>query len=305
MTQRIRVGVVGLGYFGSFHAKHYAAHPEAELVAIADPSEGRGAFVRSTYGDIHHTDHRDLIGLVDAVSIAAPTALHHRIAPDFIEAGIHVLIEKPLAETAAGARDLAERAARKGTILHVGHVERFSPAYRSLRQAVAAPILIECRRHTMWTGRVIDVDVVLDLMIHDIDLALDLAGSNVTAVAASGVEVMGHGLDSVIARLTFANDASAHLSASRVAAAPSRVIIVQEKARTFAADLGARTLSSFVGKGAVKESVEIPAGDSLGREIGEFLLAVGGRGGQGVGAAEAVAALEVAEAVRAAARGGP
>lgn len=302
MIRPIRVGVVGLGYFGSFHAKHYAAHSDAELVAIADPSESRGAFVRATYGDIHFADYRRLIGLVDAVSIAAPTALHQLIAADFIDAGVHVLIEKPLAETAAGARDLADRAERRGTTLHVGHIERFSPAYKALREAVVAPVLIEFRRHTMWTGRAIDVDVVLDLMIHDIDLALHLAGTQVTSVAASGVEVMGHGFDAVMARLTFANGASAHLSASRVAAAPGRSIIVQETAKTFAVDLSARTLSSFTAADCAKQSTEVPAADSLEREIGAFLSAVLGRVGQGVTAREAVAALEVADAIRLAAR---
>ncbi len=301
MPPRIKVGVVGLGYFGTFHARHYAAIPGAELVATADPNEARGAIVRSTFGEIHQTDHRALIGRVDAVSIAAPTALHHRIAADFIDAGVHVLVEKPLADTAAAARDLAGRAERARVVLHVGHIERFSPAYQAIRQRVDAPRLIECRRHAPWTGRVTEVDVVLDLMIHDIDLALDLAGAATVGVEGSGVAMMGHGLDAVVARLWFANGAVAHLSASRVAPLPSRTVVVHEAERALAADLGAKTATEFTAAGAVKAAIAVPEGDALRLEIQAFLEAIGGRAGQGVEGRAAAEALEIAEAIRTAA----
>lgn len=305
MTGRIRVGVVGFGYFGAFHARHYAANPDADLVAIADPSESRGEVIRSTYGDIHKTVYADLVGMVDAVSIAAPTALHDRIAPFFIDAGIHVLVEKPLAATADSARYLAARAEHAGIVLHVGHVERFSPAYRALRNAVSEPRLIECRRHSAWTGRVIDVDVVLDLMIHDIDLALDLARSPAVDVHATGMSLMGHGLDAVIARIGFENGAAAHLSASRVAASPGRAITVVEAGRSYMVDLTTRTLSTFTAEGHGQQSVDVPAADSLGLEIAAFLAAVAGGENRGVGGGAAVAALMVAEAIRDAASRNP
>ncbi|MGV8840702.1 MAG: Gfo/Idh/MocA family protein [Bauldia sp.] len=298
MADPIRAGVVGLGYFGSFHAKHYASHPEVAFTGIADPSPARGAFVRTTYGDIHVAEPAALIGRVDAVSIAAPTALHHTVAGAFIDAGVHVLVEKPLAATAAEAGDLTARAAKAGVVLQVGHIERFNPAYRALRGALREPRLLELRRHAPWTGRVTDVDVVLDLMIHDIDLALDLAGSGVVKVEASGVAMMGHGLDAVNARLVFANGAVAELSATRVAAAPVRTIVAHERERTFAADLTARTVSAFAAKGAEKSIVEVVSADALGLEIQAFLDAIRGRASAGVPGAAATAALAVAEAIR-------
>jgi predicted dehydrogenase len=301
MADPIRAGVVGLGYFGSFHAKHYSAHREVAFTGIADPSPARGEFIRSTYGDIHVADPTALIGRVDAVSIAAPTALHHKVACAFIDAGVHVLVEKPLAATAAEASDLTERAARAGVVLQVGHIERFNPAYRALRGALGEPRLLELRRHAPWTGRVTDVDVVLDLMIHDIDLALDLAGSGVVGVEAAAVEMMGHGFDAVNARLTFASGAVAELSASRVAAAPARSIVVHERDRTLAADLTARTVAAFAAKGAERSTVEVVAADALATEIQAFLDAIQGRASVGVPGRAAAKALSVAEAIRAAA----
>jgi len=305
MADPIRAGVVGLGYFGSFHAKHYAGHAEVAFAGIADPSPARGEFVRTTYGDIHVSDPAELIGRVDAVSVAAPTALHHSVAGAFIDAGVHVLVEKPLAATAAEAADLTERAARAGVVLQVGHIERFNPAYRALKGALGEPRILELRRHAPWTGRVTDVDVVLDLMIHDIDLALDLAGSEVTGVEAAAVEMMGFGFDAVNARLTFGSGAVAELSASRVAAAPARSIVVHERDRTLAADLTARSVSAFAARGAEKSIVEVIAADALATEIQAFLDAIRGNTSSGVSGRAAAAALSVAEAIRASARRNP
>ncbi|MCW5713843.1 MAG: Gfo/Idh/MocA family oxidoreductase [Bauldia sp.] len=303
MADPIRVGVVGLGYFGSFHARHYAVHPDVVFTGVADPGEARAEFVRATYGEIHVADPAELIGKVDAVSIAAPTALHHSVAGAFIDAGVHVLVEKPLAATAAEAIDLTKRAARAGVVLQVGHIERFNPAYRALKSALGEPRLLELRRHAPWTGRVTDVDVVLDLMIHDIDLALDLAGSEVTGVEAAAVEMMGYGFDVVNARLSFAGGAVAELSASRVAAAPARSIVVYERSRTFAADLTGRTVSAFAATGTEQSAVEVVAADALGTEIQAFLDAIRGEDSVGVPGGAAAAALSVAEAIRDAAAG--
>jgi predicted dehydrogenase len=130
VSKRIRVGVVGHGHFGSFHAKHYEAHPDAELVAIADPTPVAAERVREAYDDRQVDDYRDLIGRVDAVSIAVPTALHETVAHDFIDAGIHVLVEKPLCSTAEAAERVTRFAAEKGVVLNVGHIEQFSAVYR-------------------------------------------------------------------------------------------------------------------------------------------------------------------------------
>jgi predicted dehydrogenase len=298
--KRIRVGVVGHGYFGTFHAKHYAGHPDAELVLIADPGEKAGEDIRAAYGDIRVGDHTDLIGKIDAASIAAPTALHHKITSDLIEAGISVLVEKPLCESANGARQLAELAERRGVRLHVGHIERFSATYRRLKESLRAPPLqIECWRHTPWRGRILDVDVVLDLMIHDLDLALDLVGSEPVDVSASGVSMMGHGLDSVLAQVGFANGCVAHFSASRVAPTVSRIVKVTEADRSLSADLMTGRLGAFSSEDSAVHDAEIAHVDALRAEIDAFLGAVAGKGdGDAVDGRQAWRALALADRIR-------
>ncbi len=296
MSARLRVGVIGHGYFGAFHAKHYASMPDVEFVAIADPHE----MISGTAARLVR-DPRQLLGSVDAVSIAAPTALHHAISGEFLDAGVHALVEKPLADTAERAGDLTARAERAGVVLRVGHIERFSPAYRALRAAVVKPRMIEARRHTMWTGRAIDVDVVLDLMIHDIDLVLDLVGSMPISVEAHGVALMGRDLDAVDARLTFADGTAASLSASRVALVAGRTLSAYEAGRVLTADLAGRALSVFDAATANRSAVEVTPADALGQEIRAFLDAVRGAPSPGASGGDATRALLVAEQIRAAA----
>ncbi len=306
----VRTGVVGLGYFGSFHLKHYAASPLARLVAVADANAKRGEAARQDFGVETFSDHRDLIGRVDAVSIAAPTSLHHPIAIDFIEAGVHVLVEKPVTDRADTARDLVRRAERRGVVFHVGHIERFSPTFTELRRRVERPRLLELTRDAPWVGRITDVDVVLDVMIHDIDLALALVRSPVEEVVAGGAELMGFGLDAVTANLRFSNGATARISASRVASAPRREVRVIEPGRAFTADLMTRKLAIFdprhAGPGDKPVTVfhDIPAEDALAAEIRAFLTAITTGSSDGVDGAAALEALEVAERIRAAVRQG-
>lgn len=298
---RVRVGVVGLGHFGSFHLRHYAAHPGVRLAAVADADAARAATALQ-HGATTCASHRDLIGRVDAVTVAVPTSLHHQVAGDLIDAGIHVLVEKPITDRAATARDLVARAEARGVVLQVGHIERFSPTFRALAREVRRPLLVELRRHNAWTGRATDVDVVLDLMIHDIDLAATLAGSAAIEVAAVGAHVAGELADAVNARLVFANGVVADLSASRVAAAPHRTIRVLEEGRALTADLVGRTVTVIergTGSPSVRTEAIEPA-DALAAEIAAFVDAVGGRPTAGVSGREGLAALEVAERIRAA-----
>ena len=295
----LRVGVVGHGHFGAYHAKQYAARPDVHLVGIADPAAGAAAAVKAAYGEVHFGDYHDLIGRVDAVSIAVPTSLHEPVATEFIEAGVHLLIEKPLCGTADAARRLNQRAMKAGVVLHVGHIERFSSAYGELKSALLAPpLLIEAHRHAPWLGRILDVDVVLDMMIHDIDLVLDLIGSRAVGVSASGVEMMGHGLDAVLARIDFESGAVAQISASRVAKSINRMMRVVEATRTLTVDFGTGSLGIF--EAASKSAAErlAPPRDALRAEIEAFLGAVRGTDGNGVGGAEAVGALELADLIR-------
>lgn len=301
MVRRIRTGVVGLGHFGSFHVRHHAAHPEIELVALADVDDAKGK-IAAFHGAAFHRDYRDLFGQVDAVSIAVPTSMHHAVAREFIDAGIHVLVEKPLADGKETAADLVARARQNNVVLQVGHVERFSPTYRALRGEVRRPVLIECQRHAPWTGRITDADVVLDLMIHDIDLALDLAGSRVESIEAAGSAIMGHDLDAVNARLTFQNGCVAEISASRVAPVAARSIRVVEHDRAITADLIGRTVNLFrceSGTGRpLATHVEVGKGDALGSEIAAFVEAVTVNGRDGVDGQAGVDALAVAEDIR-------
>jgi predicted dehydrogenase len=263
--------VVGLGYFGSRHLRHFAAQKAARLVAIADADRERASAAAAQHGVEAFGEHRHLIGKVDAVSIVVPTTFHHAVAGDFIDAGVHVFIEKPIAADTGAAADLVARAEKAGTIIQVGHIERFSPAFTALREAVRAPRLIECVRRTVWSGRATDVDVVLDLMIHDIDLALTLAGSPVVSVVASGTPMMTALNDVVEARLTFANGAVATLAASRVAPTGERKLHVSEDSRHFVADFLGPSLTRTGRDGEASETVNLKAADNLAAEIESFI----------------------------------
>jgi len=295
----IRVGVIGLGYFGSHHARHFAANPVAELVAVVDTDAPRALAAGLRHGAEGLCDHRRLIGRVDAAAIAAPTSLHHAIAAELIDAGIHVFVEKPIAASTADAADLVARAERAGVVLQVGHIERFAPAYQSLARQVRALKRIACVRHTPWRGRAADVDVVLDLMIHDIDLTLALAKAPVIAVEAAGTPVVTGETDVVGARLTFDNGLVASLSASRVAAEAERTLTVSETGRSLKADLSRQTLTVTPDSGEGSTHHFAPP-DNLAAEIAAFLDAVATDRQPVVDGRAGLEALKVAEMIRAA-----
>ncbi|MCB1501410.1 MAG: Gfo/Idh/MocA family oxidoreductase [Bauldia sp.] len=304
MTQAepIKVGVVGLGYFGSHHARHYAAHPGAHLVAVADVDAGRACKASEAYGAEAFASHRDLIGRVDAASITVPTSMQHQVASELIDAGIDLFVEKPIAADVPAATDLVARAAQRGTRLQVGHIERYAPAFRALRDRVGAPRLIECARRASWSGRALDVDVVLDLMIHDIDLVLTLARAPVASVAASGVSVVTQRNDVVEARVTFDNGIVATLAASRVAPAAERSIAVTESGRRLVANLAAPELTILTAEGGTvaAERIVLPASDNLAAEIDAFLVSVRTRTPPPVDGRAGLDALKLAEAILAA-----
>jgi predicted dehydrogenase len=292
---------VGLGSFGKHHARHYGMNGDAWLVGVADVDEARARAAGEQYGCVGYADHRDLIGKVDAVSITVPAVLHHRVARDFLDAGVHVLIEKPITADSAAARDLVAAAARANVILQVGHLERFSPVVDALRARVSSPRRISAARRTPWTGRSTDVDVVLDLMIHDIDLALMLAGQPVASVAASGVVGRSGRVDEAEAWLTFAGGTIATLSASRVAETGERRIVVTEPATVFAGDLGRTSLTALSRgqRGAEPTTVPVESRDALGAEITAFLASVRAGAAPDVDGAAGLAALEIAERIQA------
>jgi len=277
VSEAIRVGVVGLGSFGSHHARHYAALKGAQLVAVADADFSRASAAAEKYGAAAYRDHRGLIGVVDAASVTVPTGEHHAVARDLIDAGIHVLVEKPLAADRAQAADLVAHAERTGVVLQVGHIERFSPAFRALAERVRAPRLMAFVRHSIWQGRAADVDVVRDLMIHDIDLALTLARAPVTAVVASGATVVTPNYDVAEARIEFATGVVATLAASRVAARPVRTAEVVMPGCRLTADFAGPGLSliSHADGGPIdNEAIPLAPADNLAAEIAAFLGSV-------------------------------
>ncbi len=298
---KIRVGVVGLGVFGRHHARHYAASPHASLVAVADRDPARAEAAAREFGGQAFTDPLALIGKVDAVSIATPATDHARLAREFISAGIHLLVEKPLASDAESARDLVARAQERSLILQVGHIERFSPAVREMKLRIDGPQRITTVRRSTWSERSGDVDVVLDMMIHDIDHVLAIAGSPVKAVSASGAVVKSRYADEAEAWLTFANGAIATLSASRVSDRQERRLTVTDGLRVFAADLAAPALAVADRRGdAPAAMIGFPPHDNLAAQIAAFLNSV--RTGQTPEAdgRAGLAAVEVAERIRAA-----
>ena len=214
--RRLRVGVVGAGRLGGFHAQKLAAMPDVELCGVADPVPSQRNRVASQCRTQALADHRQLLDQVDAVVIAAPTRFHHRLGLDFLNRGVHVLMEKPLSTTVAEADQLVDAARRTGTVLQVGHVERFNPAVAAALPHVRNPKYIEAVRASGFSFRSTDIGAVLDLMIHDLDLVLSMVRSPLRKVEALGLSVLGGHEDVANARLEFQCGCVAALSASRV-----------------------------------------------------------------------------------------
>jgi predicted dehydrogenase len=215
-VNRLRVGVIGVGHLGRHHARILASTAGVELAAVADIDAARAESVAGQYGVRAYGDNAALFGRVDAVTVAVPTASHVEVALPFLERGIPVLVEKPMAGTLADADTLIEAAARRGTLLAVGHTERFNPAVTAAAALISNPRFVEVHRLGVFPERSLDIDVVFDLMIHDLDLLLALVGSDVVAVEAVGVPVLTDRIDIANARLRFASGCIANVTASRI-----------------------------------------------------------------------------------------
>ena len=212
---KLKCAVIGTGYLGKFHAEKYAALDDCELVAVVDVNEQAAKEVASNNDAQALTDYSSLLGNVDAVSIVVPTSLHHSVSRDFLNGGAHVLVEKPITVTVEEADELIEIAKQKNLILQVGHLERFNPAVMGLDKE-EKPLFIEAHRLAPFNPRANDVSVVLDLMIHDIDIILALIDSDIERIDASGTAVLTQGTDIANARFTFKNGCVANVTASRI-----------------------------------------------------------------------------------------
>jgi predicted dehydrogenase len=279
----LRVGVVGVGALGQHHARVYAELGEARLVGVHDIDRARAESVAARHGCRVFDDAATLAAEVDALSVAVPTEAHHAVCAPLLDAGRHLLVEKPITATLAQADDLIARAAGRGAVLQVGHVERFNPALDILRRAVARPRFVEAHRLGAFSPRSLDVDVVLDLMIHDLDIVLWLDGSDPVQVDAVGVPVLTPRVDIANARLRFASGLIANLTASRVSADRVRKFRVFAHRTYVSVDLAARearvyTLVEGAGEEgrpdiAVEETVG-QAEEPLRRQLASFVKAV-------------------------------
>jgi predicted dehydrogenase len=278
--QKIRVAVVGVGYLGRFHAQKYAQAQGCELVAVADTRAAARAQAAAELQVRALDDHRALLGAVDAVSVATPTPAHAAITRDFLEAGAHVLVEKPITETPAEARELIALAARARRILQVGHLERFNAAILAAEPYLKSPRFIECHRLAPYRERGTDVNVVLDLMIHDIDIVQTIVGAPIVAIDAVGTPVFSGEIDIANARIRFASGCVANATASRVSLKTERKMRIFEDDAYLSLDLQQKIVTLIRKRAAADAPGALPVtieeqslepGDALKAEIDSFL----------------------------------
>ncbi|UCF90709.1 MAG: Gfo/Idh/MocA family oxidoreductase [Desulfobacterales bacterium] len=284
--KKIRVGVVGVGYLGRFHAEKYAQMNDVELVALADTDRSRAATVAAQVGASAYSHHRELIGRVDAVSVVVPTSAHFQVSRDFLEHGVDVMIEKPITETLPEADELIQMSARSGLIIQVGHLERFNPAVVALRDIVKHPMFIESHRLSLFKPRATDVSVVLDLMIHDIDIILNFVQADLDHLHAAGIPVISGEVDIANARLEFKNGCVANVTASRISAKNERKIRLFQSDAYISVDFAQQmiTITRRNGEdhGGPFAGLEITQrrfapGDALEEELKSFVQAVATR----------------------------
>ena len=242
---KLRVGVVGVGPMGRGHARHYSELPGCDLVAVVDSDPGRRAESALKTGAMAFADPKELIGRVDAVSIATPTTTHRAVALPFIEAGIHVLVEKPIAQSTAEALAIVDAAKAKGVVLQVGHIERFNPAFRAAKEVVCDPRYVICDRLSPFAFRSTDIGVVHDLMVHDLDILFEFLDDEVQEMEAFGIPVLSLSEDMADARLRFKGGAIADVRASRVSMKRMRKIRMFQSNAYLSIDYDGNSISVF------------------------------------------------------------
>ncbi len=283
LADALRVAVVGVGYLGRFHAQKYARLPEADLVAVVDKNHDRARLVGEEVRTDALNDYRALFGKVDAVSIVTPTDQHFAVAREFLEAGIHVLLEKPMTQSVEQADALIAAAKRSGAILQVGHLERFNSAYRAIQPRLRNPMFIEGHRLALFNERGLEVDVILDLMIHDIDIVLAVIDAPLQSLRASGISVLSHLPDIASARLEFADGAVANLTASRISIKNMRKLRIFQENCYFSADYAGKRAYAVYREAESDEDgfpelsmeeLQIVEKDALEEEVSSFLRCI-------------------------------
>lgn len=264
---KLRAAVIGVGYLGRFHAQKYAALEGVELVGVVDASADRAAEVAEEVGTRAFTEYDRLLSEVDLVSIVVPTQHHYQVAKAALEAGCHILLEKPVTRTVEEAEELIELASRKNLVFQAGHLERFNPAIMALDGVLKNPMFIESQRLAPFKTRGTEVNVVLDLMIHDIDIILSLVGSPLKLVNSIGVPVLSEEVDIANARLQFENGCVANVTASRASRDPVRKIRIFQQDAYISIDYQERKISIFR-KG--DDGMPIPGLPNVGMEEKSF-----------------------------------
>jgi predicted dehydrogenase len=281
--KKLRVGVIGVGYLGQFHAEKYVRMNDVDLVGVVDIDKSRAETVAEKVNTKAFIEHQALFGKVDAVSIAVPTPVHFVIAKDFLQNNIDIMIEKPITETTEEADELIHLAESRDLIIQVGHLERFNPAIVALKDIVKKPMFIESHRLSIFQGRCTDVSVVLDLMIHDIDLILNFVRSDISAVYASGVPVVSEHVDIANARLEFKSGCVANVTASRISTKNERKIRLFQRDAYVSVDFSKKEITAIqqdsnVDCGLIPgmdvKQVSFETGDALENELKSFVNAV-------------------------------
>jgi len=276
-VKRVKVAVVGVGYLGGFHAKKYAAMSDVDLIGVVDIDKKRVLQIAQDVGSKPYIDYREILDRVDAVSIAVPTTLHSSIAIPFLEKGIAILLEKPMTSSLDEGRRIIAAAKRGKGILQIGHLERFNPAIIALAGSIKRPMFIEVHRISPFRKRSTDVDVILDLMIHDIDIILSLVNSEIASVEAVGVPVLTDQVDIANARLRFESGCIANITASRVSLDVMRKIRIFQPDSYISIDYAKKAVDIYKlssKKQIVHKNTKISDTDALEAEIRAFVDAV-------------------------------
>jgi len=306
-NKKLRAAVVGVGYLGAFHAEKYASLDGVELIGVVDARRERAEEIAQRLGTRALSDYRELFGLVDCASVAVPTDQHYELTADLLEHDVDVLLEKPMTETVAQGQALVALAAEKKLILQIGHLERFNPAIRSLAEVLTNPRFIECHRLAPFTERGTEVDVILDLMIHDLDVILSVVSAPLERVEGVGVPVLSETVDIANVRLRFAGGVIANVTSSRVALKRERKIRFFQTDTYVAVDYGEKHVRICRRLPATGED-SLPVidmteqsfadADPLFDEIESFVGVVRNREKPLVDGASALRVLEVAERIR-------
>ena len=281
--RKIRIGVVGVGYLGKFHAEKYAKMDYVDLIGVVDPRRSLADGIALKFNTQAFYNHRDIIGKVDAVSVVVPTSEHFIVSKDFLENDIDVLIEKPMTTTLEQADELIRISEARGLLIQVGQLERFNPAVVALKDVVKKPMFIESHRLSIFKDRCTDVSVVLDLMIHDIDIILNFVKSNIKSVHASGISVISNHVDIANARLTFETGCVANVTASRISTKNERKIRMFQKDAYVSVDFAnhditliqkSSSASDGIVPGAEIRKLTFSKSDALENELSAFVHAV-------------------------------